>query len=382
MAAGFMGIRTLPLRTFTTTFSAINGAFAWNANALQPMEFAGKILITGPTFQSVAFGCTVFDSATGSTRWTFGNMASGSFNNNFGNILWKRGNDVSGYLRGWIWNEANTQKPNNFSYPVTFGVPVSGGPFAVSTLFQTPSTVNSAVPDPGAGSNSGNWYDSRGFIFTTWRDQLVQKYMDWNGYGGITQLGSVVAQLSATKRFTVMVPYGEYDYVWCEDSTGPGTKIMMRTNWVNVAQNWTPQLAVPAGGSSIDLTAYINNPLTSAPTACYGGFLWLNKNTATIGNKVLNGFGIYVNPDFGFYYILEIIPTDANAANWNVGIGDVQGKWDDLGALWIKNVNSATTIFVTTPEQYKVKEIFPPTPLPSPPDDSEIPVKMLRGETA
>lgn len=370
MSAAYAGIKNIYLKTFSKTYAPINAPWTWNYNALQPMEFAGAIRFIDPFFTAQGFSCRVFDSGINAfTTFTYGDITTGLINNNFGNILWKRLGANSGTLKGWVFGIANSLQPLNFSSYVTLGVDVTTNLFSTTNLFNCPSAMNSGVPDPGAGQNSANWYDSDGFIFSTWRNNFVQSYMQWDGFTTVSQLGTVICNFGATKRFTGMIPYNT-NYVWCEDSTGTGTKTLVVTNFIGSSHDQAPVLINP-NAPSIDLNAYINALATPSPSPCYKGWLWMNKNALTVDGIAFNGFGIYVMPDFSSYYLLQIIPIDSYAANWNTGAGTVYGKFDDKGALWLHDTSSATDIFVSVPPPSYVPPVNPPIGLPCPPHDSD-----------
>lgn len=383
MTASYAGVRRINLRTFTSTFSALHSPWTWQPNSLMPMEMAGQLVNTGSGFYASGFGCTVFDHSIGSTRFTYGDLTLGTYNDVFGNILWRRSDKASGLLCGWVFDQVNDQTPSNFSSAVTLGVPVNNPQFSTQSNFQTPSATNSGTPDPYSG---GGWFmtysgSSESYQYSSWRNNLTQSYMNWKVLGSaITQLGTLICNFNATKNFISCIPYGAtYTYCWCEDATGPGTKTLVATDFISYAVNYAPSLSNPIA-SSIDLNAYINDVGTASPSACYGGWLWMNKNNLTVAGKTLTGFGIWVAPDFSSYYLLEIVPIDAYASTWNSGVGTVFGKWDDTGALWLKSSNNFTDIFVSVPPSSVVVPISPPVKIPTPPPDTQIPLKLFEGK--
>lgn len=339
------------------------------------MEMAGEIKNDGGGFSAIAFGCRVFDSVfNGYGTYKFGPTGTGLVNNNFGNIMWRRSNAVSGTLRGWVFGAALVTKPLVFSYPVTFGVDVTNPIFQPASTFQI-AGVNSDCPN---GFSSSNWYDIHNNIYCSWTSNNVQQYMSWDGYSTVLQIGNTVCQFSTAKEFICMVPYGAlFNYVWCENAIS-GVKTLLVTDFIAAVFNQAPVLGA-APGSTIDLNAFINDPVTPSPTACYGGWLWMNQTTQTIDGQTLTGFGIYVAPDFSTYKILKIIPADAYASNWNTGVGTVLGKFDDQGALFLNNVNSDTDIFASTPISDYIYPLFPPVKIPTPPRDGDPYMQQYRG---
>lgn len=374
MAAGYIGIKSIHLKTFTNAYVPLNAPWHWNANCLQPMEFVGEIKNDGGGFYPLAFGARVFDSGAisingGYFTAKYGPLGTGTVNNNFGNILWKRTSPLTGILAGWVFGVALTETPLFFDVG-TFNVDQTVATFSASYTF-TISGVNSDCPN---AFSSSNWYDGDGFIYCSWTQTNVQQYMDIPPFSGggsvnVRQLGNTICAFNSGKFFICAVPYNGLTYVWCE-SGSTATKTLLLTDFVGTAFNSTPHLQNPSA-TSIDLDAYINDIATPSPEACYDGFLWMNMNTLVVDGKTLQGFGIYVKPDFSFYQILEIVPVDAYAPNWNTGIGTVQGKFDDNGALWLHNVNSATDIFVSAALPRTIIETFPPVKLPTPPADSD-----------
>lgn len=371
MPARYLGVFDIQLRTFTTTYVSFHqSGWDWQHNSLQPMEMCGRNDQTVNPSQAISFGCSVFDYATGVTKYSFGDLTQGTINDNFGHVLWKRSQGNAGSIAGFIFGSAITDTPASFTSPVVLGTPITSPGFQTSTYFVLPNTSNTGCPSPVAGDG---WYTSSGAIQCSYRLSLVEYQI------GVTLPGQATGiNFGPFFRFTLSIPYQGLNYIFITDPSGNPPQIVTTFDYVTVALGVPIALQNPAS-ASIDLNAYVTSPFTSYPTATYQGFLWMNKNSITINGQTLNGFGILAAPDFSSYKILNIVPVDAQAANWNTGVSDVQGKFDDTGIMWLKATSSPDTIYSQLPTASHTLETFPPLGLPEPPHDAELGLRANRG---
>lgn len=379
--AAYFGVVNLPLQTFTTTyvsFQAVPWGFA--SNALMPMDGAVRFDVEAGANTLLAVGATIFDFKTGATKYNYGNVAAGASAVNGGALCWKRGIGNAGNIAGWLW--PNSRFPFNLSDNVTLGVTKTTALITTAGFAPLPAQINTAIPEPFCG---GGWYDVTNLITTSWRLNLAQRMVSFNPV--TTTVGGDVATnivFSTSYQPAASIPYNGYNWLWISDPTAgvPNKHLLQTSNFVNAASNSLPLLINPPG-SSIDLSAQINAVAPvgqSGPFSTYSGWLWICRNTLTIGTQTLNGFGILVSPDFTGYQIINFVPVDATAAGWQGGPTEVfSAKIDDTGVLFLKKVLSASTIFSSLPTATKIIETFPPIGLPSPPDDSQITVRALRG---
>lgn len=378
MPATFLGVLNLALKTFSTTYVPWSGGgWAWQTNSLQPMEVSGRFDVSQPA--TIGFGVTVFDGVIGATKFGYGNTAGGVNSLVPGALLWKRAQGNAGLLAGWVFNSASTRVPFNFFDSVTLGTPKTVAALQLIEPFPPlPNVSNTGMPNPLA---SGNWYDINGKIQCSYVSSLNPGQAIFNPATlGASDLGLSALPFTTSLEPQSAIPYGGTNWLWCQDPTGgtPNKHLMQTPNYINSVGLTVPAITNPPG-ASIDLNAYINAVTTTAPTSTYSGWLWINRNALTITGQAFNGFGILVAPDFSAYYLINFVPVDATAAGWQGGVADITGKFDDTGHLWIKLSSSPSTIFVTQSPSKSILATFPPQALPSPPNDSQLPIRAMRG---
>lgn len=372
MTAAYQGIRAIQIKTFTTTYAPVNGVWAWCGNALQPMEFVGRIG-PAPGFGSVAFGGSVFDDLTGATTFSVGDLASpgGTFNNNFGSGVW-----VNNRLYGWSFGQAISPIAATFSYPLILGTNYSNPFFGTGNTLATPSG------SPNVYANS-NYMLADGRLYTSYTTGGVpavdQKYAKWTLDAAIDPGAAFIIPFTQDMTFGALVPYNGVNYI-TTGYFGIGlTKYVIATDLTSGFSQQTMTIANPPA-CSIDLNAAINSQSGFTPgEPTYQGMLWVSDQTMTIGTKSFTGFGILVAPDFSAYQVIEIVPTDSQSANWTALLGDKMGKFDQHGILWLKAAGNASIIFKALATPNKIIQTYPPIWLPSPPDDTEIMLNAYRG---
>lgn len=380
MTATFLGVLDLSLRTFTTTYVSLNaGGWGWMNCALQPIDFGINLDLANGAIPG--FGCTVFDFVTGATKFSYGNTGAITATANSNGICWQRTNGNNGRLSGWLFPPTQLQ-PYQFSDNVTLGVAKLNSPFSVAAHLILPTGVsNTAAPEPFVGSN---YIDVNGLNFGSYRVNLVPFSAYLNPASlQVTSGFAWNMAIGTNSEVNSAIPYNGMNYLFMRDSTGgtPTATVYVTPDFRNLQSSFVPGLANPPG-ASIDLNAYIRAVATNSPTSTYRGFLWLNKNPLTItGHATMNGFGILMTPDGSGYYLINFVPTDATAANWQTTAGDVQGKFDDTGILWVKQVVSPSVIFSTTPIPKYAYPMYPPIGVPAPQNDSNIAIRSYRGQS-
>ena len=323
------------------------------------MEFAGR-LGPFPAFGSIGFAGAVFDNATGATAFSVGDIVSGSWNNNFGNIIWK-----DNKLSGWSFGQSGTPTPQTVQYPLTLGTPLTSASFNTGLTFAVPGAHNA----PSAWCPSA--WDTQSGLILSYNTAGNPTAGFWNYAASINAGSGYSLPYNSNLAADGVIPYNGVNYVYTGYAGGVGTTTIQATDFLTYSTTIATQLTNPPA-SSVDLNALINLNTTPAPQSCYGGWLWFFDTALTIGSTVLNGYGIYITPDWSSYQIIQIIPTDTTSAGWAGLLGTKVGKFDQSGILWLKAGGNAGTIFSGVPPTRQIVQTFPPIALPAPMNDTEL----------
>lgn len=374
MTAPFLGVIDLNLRTFTTTYTPWSGGgWSWLSNSLMPIDFGSNL----PS-STIGFGATVFDFATGATKYAYGNVSSITGAANANGICFLRNLGNTARLAGWLVGPS-ALAPFEFSDNIVLGTPKTVG-FTPTASFVLPNVANTAFPEPFVGAN---YVDTNSKIMGGYRINLspFSAFLDPLSQA-VTSGFPFTMPIGTNSEVQFSIPYKGLNYLFMRDATGgtPTATIYISPDMIGLSSSFIPTLVNPPG-SSIDLNAYITAVATGSPNGTYNGYLWMNKNALTITGRTFNGFGILMLPDGSGYYLLNFIPADAGAVNWNGGISNVNGKFDDTGVLWLQTPSSPGTVWSTTPIPKYAYPLYPPIGVPSPPNDSNIQIRLYRGQS-
>jgi hypothetical protein len=356
----YAGLVTLKLRTYTTTYPYFRGGWNFPVNSMHPMEFNGRTLNQAP------IGCngSLFDVNTGITSFRYGNQVSGGFSGDFGGAVFDN-NRLAGFSFGY----PNKLQCAIFNRGITLGNSVIDPTFNLGVGF---SVLGGGMPASYAGSN----FKTALGIYTSYLNGGTKEFACFDNQTNLIVNNLVMpGTYNASHGIYAIIPVNGVDYVWCTiNSLLPGPRLTI-TTLPNRGVDYTPNLINPPG--DFDANAYINTD-TPSPSITYQGWAWVFKTTQTIDGETCVGGMILVAPNWSSYKIVRFIPVDSNAASWYNPIGTVYGKFDLNGALWLKNFNNSSTLFVTAGSIVRMLPIFPPVALPPPPPDMEIPIKPFR----
>jgi hypothetical protein len=359
----YAGLQIIKLRTYTNNYPYIHSTWTFDPNNRQPMEFAGYVAPSG--FPQACIG-NVFDLETGITNFTLGNAAGGTYNtDDFGGVLYSP-NQLKGFVyggvlvnRSYIVSETFFLGTNKItSLNLSFGSLI-------------PVETNTGQPFPNYGAN---WAVVNG-IYSSYGIDLVAGY--YNLYPDSIRPADGGAQGFTFNHqngaFVSVLPWNGQNYVLLDQNKGYIVNENFSANPPTIVLNF-----VNPNNSNINVNAAISS---SAAEMCatYQGWMNLFPNAVTCEGRTLNGYGILIAPDFSSYKILGFVPEDVTASTWNSGSGNIQGKFDLNGALWIHHNNDPSTLFVSAGNVLKELPIFPPVALPTPPADSEKTILPLRG---
>lgn len=364
----FAGIVNIYLRTYTTTYPFIRGGWDWNDHSLQPMEFAGYEDASG---FPVAFAAQAVDLATGYTRLNVGVSAGHTFANNFAGLCYDGAN-----VLGWVtdFNNAPTLTPSvcKYSMPLT-GKTTSYSKITLASAIRLPQGVNNTgMPAVGANINYLTLGDG---VYSSSIIDLDNYSYIWDQQNGIgaffTKLNSdIPLPIFTDASFGAIIPYNGADQVYIIDSTGGTVEYnLIQTNFGTFADTVGVTMVNPAT-TTLDINALFqtaNNTLNNHTT--FLGWLQFYHDTQTFNGVTMNGYGILVAPDFSSYEILNIIPMDANANNWNSSSEQKSVKVDRGGALWMKRATIDTLLLVG--------EKVPPGQVQIPPNLATLPAINL-----
>jgi hypothetical protein len=367
--AQYNGMVDMPVRTYTTAYSPINGTWQWNPNSLIPMEFHGFTSGLSP----VGMWARLIDLNTGYTNIKYGNVTLALDNTaNFRQPTWQNNK-----LIGWYTNVA----PNNsYAYPYAYSA-VLGMSVTNTRAFcvSQPAFVNSAKPNTGFPYSYGpfNMPGPGGTVVMSSIVSLQPFYYLSNGctilmanppvnlnLGGFTDFIDVsIGDFGGTSWITAYVP-----------AYPTNKRRLINTDYANYAQPYLVSYA-PADGVDIDSLV---NATQIYWIATYSGFMTCFKNVLTIAGKTTTwGFGILASPDFNSYRIIRFLPQDATASASLTGAGVIQCKLDLSGALWLKNFNTATTLLISAGSVLKQLPIYFPVPVPDSTDNDPA-VRLMR----
>lgn len=368
MTAAYVGLRTIQIKTFTTTYAPLVTPWNWCGFAMQPMEFASTYNNAGDA-SIRGIGGNVFDDATGLTKYSIGDLTSFPFGG-AATCLW-----YNKKLQGWSYGPANAPVQAIFSFPLSLGTPTNIAAFSTAGGIMTPNGSPNVYASAGFLCADGTIYGS----FNNGPLPAVNQAV------GFFDTATLAAHFTNTPAFLYgssvlyggSIPYNGTNWVVTGYQGGGGTKYVMSTDFVTFDTIQIMGLVNPPG-SSLDLNALVISQLQPGIAPTYDGWLYINSSTLTIGTQTLNGFGILIQPDFSSYVVFQIVPTDGASANWTAANG-YAARFDQSGVMWMKDGGNNTTIFKSLPVARDILQVYAPVPLPSPPADGEIMLKAYEG---
>ncbi len=356
MNVGYLGILQIPIKTYPTTYVPNVSGWQFAKNSLQPMEVEGYIKGGAP----VAVKGGIMDSVTGFTYYNIGNSAGASNTNNvFGNVIYK-----DNRLRGVVFGQALDLNISGTDY----GIFLDGTTHNFAS-FDTNSILTIGGPNTGAFAPNMNtsFITDSGYIYSSYIQNLVQHYIQWIGGAGI--INQVASDTwNSSRQLYASMPYAALNYCVLEINSLVKGYRFLRTNFTNRFEFIRPTWINPPGNINVDVNMN-KDILPTMPT--YNGWLTLFKGTGVVDGNTLDGYGVLARPDYGYYQIVQFLPQDATAANWNKLSGDVYGKFDTHGVLWLHQSNVPGTLFISGEPVVKQWPIHPPNVLPEPPPDFE-----------
>ena len=360
----YAGLQIIKLRTYTTTYPNIQSGWVFNPNNRQPMEFAGYVT---SSFLPQACKGNVFDVETGITNFTFGNAAGGTLNTpDFGALLYS-----PNQLKGFVYGGGLVKQSYIASETFFLGTNKTTATLNLSPGTLLPNMTNTGQPFP---NNSANWEVING-IYSSYGINLVAGYYNLGLSNIIPSDGGAQGFIfnNTNGDFVSALSWKGKNYIWLDQNKG----YIANENFSANPPVIIPNFANP-NNSNINVNAAISSS-EAEMSITYQGWMNLFRDTVTCEGKTFNGYGILVAPDFSSYKILGFLPEDATAFTWISGIGNIEGKFDLNGALWVHATNNPTTLFISAGNVVKELPIFPPVALPTPPADSERTILPLRG---
>lgn len=352
----YLGRIDIYLRTYTTTYAPLKAGWTWNPNSLVPMDFDGwQVGVNTPI--PTGFHARLIDLETGYTDLTVGTL-TGVRNQNWPPLCWK-----DDYLTGWYTGTSNIT-----SYTCSYYMPYSGqaetiGALNMSGGISVPSQANTQIP----GLNcEPNWVLADGSIFGSSVVSLENFYSKFRGYAGGPKIDTYDEALSGCHFVSVtgvlncMVPYNGANYCWTKNLSGGNvTYNVIQTDFQTFANYLLMTMQNPAQ-STLDFNAKFRSSLASGDTeATLFGFLAIYNDTITVDGVTMAGYAVLFLPDLSGWYLLNMIGIDDNAVNWSNHLGNPQAIFDRSGAIWIKNANMDSTLWVGT-RQYPGATAIPP----------------------
>lgn len=343
----YAGLWTVPFHTYTTTYPAKNGVWNWNDVSMLPMEFWGYTVT--PTNGSPMSGlyANITDFNTGYTK-----ISVGDNNNSHTSATITENNGspavINNRMIGWTFgnNGAGTLYPGAYSYPAILGQDYSMDYFSPNYGFQLSNkTSNTNCPLAGLSSMP----TSRG-IAVGYEVQLNPFFATIDTANFIRRGNADTFNIGITNRYVNCVPNWNNSGVSWVQSVNPSsstTRFMIAstdfdTDFNDIIQ-YDVQFKNPPGDLDVDTLLTTSN---ARGNATINGFLYFYKTTQTVEDKTFTGFAILIAPDYSFYYVINLVPTDGPSQNWASQLGTFEGKIDNSNCMFFKNANSANTLYV------------------------------------
>jgi hypothetical protein len=354
----YAGLIDVYLRTFTTTYAPFNDeTWQFNAHSLNPMEAHGFVASAAP----VGFYVRMLDlgSSTGYTTAevgdnTISNQQDGVFYSNTGPV-WQ-----NNQIGGWCYGSTLTLRPYTFFNGLTIGNDLTTSVFNPANVVKLPNATNTGAPD---GPSATNFPALDNSVYGSAVINLNQQY--YTAQGNAIKLGDAGLDLgfgALAHEPACAMTYNNDVFCFLNNPTTPGDPTqLLQTDWLTYGDQFTLTYQDPPN-STITMQTLMTDG--RAPHATYAGFSKVYTGQVTIDGQACNGFVILTAPDLLSYRIIRLIGLDATAAAWYTDFGTYEAKLDTTGALWMKNVNSKTTLFVSGGSVLKVLPIFLPVPIP------------------
>jgi hypothetical protein len=373
----YAGLMTIAIKTYTTAYPFKEAGWSFNPGSPIPMEFHGYI----NNGNCVGLYARTIDVDAGYTTLKVGNTDSANLNSHFTTPGW-----FNGQIGGWALNDVTTLRPILYQYPIKPGMPdLTLKNFSPKSSLKLPIGVNNTgMPLPGFGMNmptaNGYWasgaiIDLNPFIYLSKNSGLINTadsaQIDFNisnQHFVLNRSIPLVANDSGINGTTAFVICGN-------PSDLTDRQQLLATDFAASIVNYVLTFQNPAGVDIDNIMTQHGANGSTFPTP--NGWLYIDKATITVAGKTLNGFAVYILPDYSYYWVVEIIPTDAGTIGWQNSIGDYDGRVDLNGALFMKNANSDTTLFVSAGSVLKQLPIFFPVPVPDRPDTDPV-ANMMR----
>jgi hypothetical protein len=147
---------------------------------------------------------------------------------------------------------------------------------------------------------------------------------------------------SVGQQITSLIPYQNTN--WIQNGGTVLGRNLIQTSFDGNAIRYNLTYQSPDG--AFDMNSVLTNlsNIASMRTTPLG-WVWLTGTVTVIAGRSFNGYGVLILPDGLSYFILRIVPTDAQSVNWRSGTP--QAKMDSDGYLWFKSSTSDTQVYAS-----------------------------------
>ena len=369
----YAGLIPINIRTYTTLYAPFNNdLWDFNDHSMIPMEFHGFDAGAFPSLWPTGLFANLIDVVTGYTSVSVGDNTPGNESGSFGLPCWQNSR-----LIGFAAGSTFYKNPVIYDYPAILGSNYADPLFSPVFGVSWPPNPNTGFPYPYTGSNWPCIFGvaaSAEVALNEWNYFTDGNHAPGGGPFSISSSGYNVVNCIGPYNSPL---HGEWSFLQMKDPADNFNRHRICfTDFFSAVSNIAEvYFENPPGGFDVD--AWATNWINGIPTATDAGWLLISRGTATFGTQICVGFGILIKPDYSSYQVLQFIPRDAVAATWTIPIGDVHGKIDPHGALWLKSVNSKNTLYVSAGNVLKELPIFFPVPLADSTDDDMV-VQMMR----
>lgn len=366
----YTGWDTIPIRTFSTTYSSFNGdAWSFNDFALQPCDCHGFVDTTNQL--PIGLWYNVFDSSVAGsiTNFSYGdNVVAHEHSGTFIPPPWHKNK-----IQGWCFG-GNALQFNTLSYGAPLGANQSKS-FVRGNVLNINSGSGNTGPAPFSGVNLFNG-DGSGFSLS-YELAFLRNYRVVKD-NVISAASNIDLNLTSTTASAVnAIPFMGSSWVQINNPSGKTNLDIMNTDWSTFGNQYNITFTNPVG-ANFDVNTLYQASGVVAPNSTYAGFWQPFTSTITFEGMAITGWILAIMPDYSSYRIVKIVPIDATAATWTTLLGAWACKIDTTGTLWLKNANQSGILLQSGGSVLKSLPIFPPVPLPDRSELDPLP-NMMRG---
>lgn len=376
----FQGIIPVPIGTWINNYVPVIGG-GWSfGDSAWPIDFAFKK--DAVTAQIIALKGTVFGPTVKQTTFEIGDFSKGNLATSL-NCIYNGSQILSMFP-----NSAPAHYPSTFAYGLQLGTNIVHGIFNGLDY-----PAYNAAAFPGPGFNNGSQLGANKVIYGT--NDIVtlvtDKLLSWSFGGNVAQtwdfplrgifptnLGKLGVDPATNSTWATVGGSGAIANLCRPDFGGLGFLEFFTLTWDNPVINGYVSFDFNISNTSATPYGWLTTELNNGSS----------NRSVTINGTLYTSYMILTSLDGTKWWLLNIIPTDADSAGWQGSIGTVTAKFFPNGQLVLHHNSGSkdALIFASVQESalFKMLPVFPPVSLPSPPPDNEgsiLPFREVNAKT-